>query len=189
MTQEQLADLLNYSKAWMSNLETGQAHPHRKTIIEIEKVLKLTPRTLLDIYDLIKYEEQDPGLAFVRYEDAERRARVIRHYSALVVPELPQTPEYARALITAANPTAPPKVIEHSLDIRLTRQEILSGEFPPTLWLVVDESALRRPIGGPAVHHAQLDALIETAQQPHIGLQVIPQPTGAHAGLTGASRS
>jgi transcriptional regulator with XRE-family HTH domain len=186
LTQERLADLLNYSKAWMSNLETGQVHPHRQIIIDIEKALKLPPKTLLDIFELIKYEEPDRKMAFVRYGDAERRARVIRQYSALVVPDLLQTPEYARTLISAARPTAPPKIVEDLLGDRLRRQEILASEAPPTLWLVLDECALLRPVGEPTTHQAQLDALIEAAQQPYIGLQVIPLSTGAHAGLMGS---
>jgi transcriptional regulator with XRE-family HTH domain len=187
MTQDRLAGLINYSKAWMSNLETGQVHPYRQTIIDIEKTLKLPPKVLLDIYEMIKYEEPDRSLALVRRGDAERHARVIRHYSALVVPDLLQTPEYARALIAAAHPTAPPKIVEDLLGDRLRRQEILSGEAPPTLWLVVDECALLRPVGGREVHIAQLEALAEAVQQqPSVGLQVIPLYTGAHAGLMGS---
>src|SRR6185312_12025560 len=83
MTQEQLVTLINYSKAWMSNLETGQVHPYRQTIIDVEKTLKLPPKVLLDIYELIKFEEPHPILAFERYADAESRARIIRRYDAL----------------------------------------------------------------------------------------------------------
>jgi transcriptional regulator with XRE-family HTH domain len=186
LTQERLAGLINYSKVWMSNLETGQVHPYRQTIIDIEKALKLPPRVLLDIFELVKYEEPQPGVACGRYADAERRARVIRQYTALVVPELLQTPEYARALIAAAHPTAKPEVIDGLLGDRLKRQEILAGDAPPTLWLVVDEGVLHRPVGGREVHIAQLDALIEAVQQPHVGCQVIPLSTGAHPGLMGS---
>jgi transcriptional regulator with XRE-family HTH domain len=184
MTQERLANLINYSKAWMSNLETGQVHPYRQTIIDIEKTLKLPPQVLLDIYELIKYEEPHPVLAFERYADAESRARIIRQYDALVVPGLLQTPEYAKALIVAGRQTAKPEVIERLLNDRLERQDVITRDDPPTLWLIVDESALRRPIGGREIHIAQLDALIEAAQRPNVGLQVIPLSTGAHAGLT-----
>jgi transcriptional regulator with XRE-family HTH domain len=183
MTQERLASLINYSKAWMSNLETGQVHPYRQTVIDIEKTLKLPPKVLLDIYEMIKYEEPQPALAFDRYADAESRARIIRQYNALVVPSLLQTPEYAKALIVAARKMAKSEVIEHILSDRMARQERLIRN-EPTLWLITDELSLRRPIGGREVHRAQLDALIEAAQRPNIGLQVIPLSTGAHAGLT-----
>jgi transcriptional regulator with XRE-family HTH domain len=186
LTQERLSELINFSKAWMSNVETGQLFPQKRDIIRIEKALNLAPHVLLDIFELIKYEEQPPGVASERYINAERRARIIRNYSALVVPDLLQTPDYARALITARHPTAKPEVIECLLRDRLKRQETLSRVDPPTLWLIVDEIALRRTIGGREVHCAQLDALIEAAQQPQIGLQVIPLCTGAHAGLMGS---
>jgi hypothetical protein len=137
---------------------------------------------LLDIYELIKFEESHPILAFERYANAERRARIIRQYDALVVPALLQTPEYAKALIMARRQTAKSEVIECLLSDRLERQErIIRDE--PTLWLIIDEFALRRPVGGREVHRAQLDALIEAAQRPNVGLQVIPLSTGAHAGL------
>jgi hypothetical protein len=170
---------------WINHVEAGQHFPKRSNVIELEKTLKLPPKVLLDIFELIKYEEPDRGVAFERYIDAERHARVIRQYSALVVPDLLQVPEYTRALIAAAHPTAKPEVIDDLLSDQLKRREVLSIDAPPTLWLVADELALRRPIGARDVQIMQLDALIEAVQLPHVGLQVIPLCTGAHAGLMG----
>jgi transcriptional regulator with XRE-family HTH domain len=184
MTQEKLAGLVSYSKAWLSNLETGHLCPHKQTVLDLEKHLGLPEKVLFDIFELVKYEDPHPVLAFERYADAECRATIIRQYNALVVPGLLQTPEYARALIEAGRPTAKPEVIERLLSDRLARQEILQRDDPPALWLIVDESALRRPVGGRDVHMAQLDALIEAARRPGIGIQVISFSTGAHAGLT-----
>jgi transcriptional regulator with XRE-family HTH domain len=185
LTQEQLARLVDRSTAWLGTIETGHGFPHKKDIIEIEKALRLAPKVFLDLLELNKYEEPNPVVGFRRYLDAERRARVVRQYSALVVPELLQVPEYARALITARHPMATPEAVESLLGERLRRQEVLSGDAPPRLWLIVDEAALRRPVGGRAVHLAQLDALSEAAQRPNVGLQLIPASTGAHAGLMG----
>jgi hypothetical protein len=184
MTQEYLAGLINYSKGWVGNVETGQLCPQKQTVIELEKVLALPEKVLLDIFDLVKYEEPHPVAAFERYVDAESRTTVIRQYQALVVPGLLQTAEYARALIAAGRPNARPEVIEGLLAARLERQEILSRDDSPTLWSVVDEAALRRPVGGRDVHLAQLDVLLEAARRPGITVQVIPLSTGAHAGLT-----
>jgi transcriptional regulator with XRE-family HTH domain len=184
MTQEYLASLINYSNGWVSNVETGQLCPQKQAVVELEKVLGLPEKVLLDIYELIKYEEPHPVLSFERYADAERRATVIRKYDALVVPGLLQTPEYARALIAAGRPSARPEVIETLLAARLERQEILSRDDPPTLWFVLDETVLMRPIGGRDVHVAQVDALLEAAERPGITVQVIPLATGAHTGLT-----
>ena len=184
MTQEYLAGLINYSKGWVSNVETGQLCPQKQTVIELEKVLGLPEKVLLDILDLVKYEEPHPVVAFERYADAESRATVIRQYHALVVPGLLQTADYARALIAAGRPDAKPEVIESLLAARLERQDILSRDDPPTLWLVVDETALLRPVGGRDLHIAQLDVLLEVAGRPGVTIQIVPLATGAHAGLT-----
>jgi transcriptional regulator with XRE-family HTH domain len=184
MTQEYLAGLVNYSNGWLSNLENGILCPQKQTVIELEKVLGLPEKVLLDIFDLIKYEEPHPVISFERFTDAENRATMIREYDALVVPGLLQTPDYARALIAAGRPSARPEVIESLLAGRIARQEILVRDDPPTLWLVIDETALLRPVGGPEVHRGQLDALVEAAQRPGVTVQVIPLSTGAHAGLT-----
>jgi transcriptional regulator with XRE-family HTH domain len=184
LTQAQFAKALNYSEGWVSNVETAQLHPKQQAIMMCEKVLGLPDGALLDIYQLIKHDKPHPVGSFERFADAERRALVIREYDALVVPGLLQTPEYARALIAAGRPTAKPEVVDNVLAARLERQEILSRDTPPTLWLVVDETVLRRPIGGREVHLGQLDALLAAAERPGIAVQVIPLATGAHAGLT-----
>jgi transcriptional regulator with XRE-family HTH domain len=184
MTQEYLGSLVNFTNGWVSNVETGQLCPRKESVLELEKVLGLPEKVLLDIHDLIKYEEPHPVFAFERYADAESRARVIREYDALVVPGLLQTPEYARALIAAGRPDARPEMIDNLLAARMERQETLTRQDPPTLWLVVDETVFSRPIGGRDVQVAQLDAVIEAAQRPGITVQVIPLSTGAHAGLT-----
>jgi transcriptional regulator with XRE-family HTH domain len=186
MTQEYLAGLVNYSSGWLANVETGHLCPQRQSVVELEKVLGLPEKVLLDIFELVKYEEPHPVISFERYTDAESRAAVIRQYHALVVPGLLQTPDYARALIAAGRPSARPETVESLVAARLERQDILARDDPPTLWLVIDETALLRPVGGPEVHRAQLDVLWEAARRPGVTVQVIPLATGAHAGLTGA---
>ena len=69
---------------------------------------------------------------------------------------------------------------------RLDRQAILSRERPPELWVVLDEAALRRPVGGSKVMHDQTLHLAGMAAQLHICLQVIPAAVGVHEGLDGA---
>jgi transcriptional regulator with XRE-family HTH domain len=184
LSQRELAARINYCKAWLSNIENGQVRPQRKMVIAIEQVLKVTPKVLLDVFEMIKYTESESVVASDDFAEAERHARTIRQYSAFAAPDLLQTPEYARVLIAGCHPTAKTEVIEGLVRDRLKRQDILRGDDLPTAWMIIDETALRRPIGGPEVHRTQLDALIEAAQSPHIGVQVIPLSTGPHAGLS-----
>jgi hypothetical protein len=68
----------------------------------------------------------------------------------------------------------------------MARQAILSRPNPPSLWVVLDEAVLRRPIGGPATMRAQLKHLIEMSQRPNVTVQVIPFKAGGHAAAGGA---
>src|SRR5262249_23552655 len=61
-----------------------------------------------------------------------------------------------------------------------------TGRGPPQVWAVIDEGALRRPVGGLAVMRAQLNRLIEVAELRHVTIQVVPFGRGGHAAAGGA---
>ncbi len=67
----------------------------------------------------------------------------------------------------------------------MRRQQVLHRESPPHLWVVIDETALRRPIGGRAVMLAQVDHLIRMSRRSHITVQVMPFSAGGHVGVGG----
>jgi transcriptional regulator with XRE-family HTH domain len=123
---------------------------------------------------------------FQSYLGLEAAAALIRTYEIQFVPGLLQTEEYARAVILLGHPSADTAEIERRVRLRAARQQILARSDPPQLWAVVDEGALRRPIGGTAVMRRQIDALIEATRQPRIRLQVIPFHIGGHAAAGGA---
>ncbi|MFI5066114.1 MAG: DUF5753 domain-containing protein [Streptosporangiales bacterium] len=68
----------------------------------------------------------------------------------------------------------------------MDRQAILGRPDPPDLWVIVDESVLRRPVGGAAVMAGQLDRLLTASRQPAVTVQVMPVAAGAHPGLLGS---
>jgi len=94
--------------------------------------------------------------------------------------------QQARAVVQLGQPRATPAEIEHRVGLRLARQELLTKPGGPRLWAVVDEAALRRPIGGTEVMREQLERLIEATQEPNITLQVVPFRSGGHAAEAGA---
>ncbi|HET9118465.1 MAG TPA: Scr1 family TA system antitoxin-like transcriptional regulator [Pseudonocardiaceae bacterium] len=71
----------------------------------------------------------------------------------------------------------------------MARQALLARASAPQFFAVVDEGALRRPVGEPRVMHRQLQHLLGVAEQPHVTLRVVPLMAGAHAGLGCAGRS
>lgn len=137
-----------------------------------------------------QYGEVLPGW-FEFYMGLEAAASRIRIYEMQFVPGLLQTPEYARAVIRGGHPAAPEDEITRRVSLRMKRQQILSRPegaelTPPKLWAVVDETALRRRLGGPGVMEAQLERLIELASEPNIALYVVPLQSGYHAAAAGS---
>jgi hypothetical protein len=123
---------------------------------------------------------------FEAYVGLEAAASVIRTFQLQFVPGLYQTEDYARAVTLLGHRAAPPHEIERRVSIRLKRQDLLTRQFPPRLWSVIDEGALRRPLGGAAVMRAQMKHLIDVAELPHVTIQVVPFGYGGHAGASGS---
>jgi Domain of unknown function (DUF5753) len=117
--------------------------------------------------------------------DFEAKATRVQNYEASFVPGLLQTAEYARAIIQGIAPTITEAELDNLVAARVARQTVLTRANAPQLFAVVDESALRRPIGEPGVMHRQLHHLLGMAEQPHVTLRVVPLSAGAHAGLRG----
>ncbi|SCG56138.1 Helix-turn-helix domain-containing protein [Micromonospora echinaurantiaca] len=162
---------------------------------------------LLTLYGVTAAEEREPLLKLARdanspgwwhrygdvlpswfqsYLGLEAAAALIRTYEVQFVPGLLQTPAYARAVVLLGHPRADAAEVDRRVDLRMRRQQLLRRPRPPQLWAVVDEAALRRPIGGPAVMREQLTALIEATSAPNIRLQVVPFTAGGHAAAGGA---
>jgi transcriptional regulator with XRE-family HTH domain len=121
---------------------------------------------------------------FEPYVGLEAAASFIRTYEIQVVPGLLQTDGYARALIEHGTAAGGDEIARRS-ELRANRQAILRRPDPPQLWAVVDEGALRRPVGSPDVIRAQLEHLIEMAAHPAVTLQVLPFRAGAHSAMGG----
>ncbi|GAA3172826.1 MULTISPECIES: helix-turn-helix domain-containing protein [Streptomyces] len=120
---------------------------------------------------------------FAAYLSLEQAALQIRAYESQFVHGLLQTREYARALLTAANPHAPAEATERRVALRMRRQELLARDTPPRVWVVMDETVLRWPVGGTDVMRAQIDHLIEVQRLPQVTLQIMPFTNGPHPAM------
>jgi hypothetical protein len=123
---------------------------------------------------------------FQAYVGLEEAAARIRTYEVQFVPGLLQTKEYARAVVTAGAAGIGAEEIARRVDLRLERQRILDKPDGPVFWAVIDEAALRRPIGGTEVMRAQLEHLIDLMRQPNITIQIMPFSFGGHSAEGGA---
>ncbi|MFJ9902713.1 helix-turn-helix domain-containing protein [Streptomyces sp. NPDC101152] len=108
------------------------------------------------------------------------------HYACMYIPGLLQTRGYAEAVHRASEIQCPEGEVQHMVDIRMKRQELLDRDEPPHVWCVIDEAALRRRVGGPDVMREQLRQVLALSQRPHVTVQVLPFSTGAHAAAVGS---
>ncbi|MFI9808431.1 helix-turn-helix domain-containing protein [Streptomyces sp. NPDC052301] len=120
---------------------------------------------------------------FAAYLSLEQAASQIRAYENQFVHGLLQTEDYARALLDAIDPHASADATERRVALRLRRQELLAREGPPRLWVMMDETVLRRPVGGPEVMRAQIDRLVELNRLPHVTVQIMPYANGPHPAM------
>ncbi|MFI2203258.1 helix-turn-helix domain-containing protein [Streptomyces sp. NPDC020192] len=121
---------------------------------------------------------------FSLYVSLEGAARIIRSYEPHFVPGLLQTEEYARAVMEAGTiGQTSPQTVERHVSLRLERQRLLERDDPPHLWVIMDETVLRRPVSTrPEVMRDQLDRLLEFAERDRVTLQIAEFAAGPHPG-------
>lgn len=160
-------------------------------------------RLLLDLYGITDENRREAMVTLAResrqrgwwekYQDVfrsslpdfESGASLIRTWEIVLIPGLLQTEGYIRALWRAAR-VPDETLVDRRVQARLTRQEILFRENPPTLLALIDEAALRKSIGGTEVMREQIRHLVEMASKPNITIQVVPDSAGAHPALEGS---
>jgi len=196
ITREEAGDVIRASGSKISRLELGR-----------------TGFKLRDVYDLLSlYGVHDDGdratsiaLAqqantpswwrsygdvlpawFEPYLGMEQAARLIRCFDIQFVPSLLQTRDYARAVIRLAHSDAAQAETNQRLVLRMRRQEMLDQPAPPQLWAIIDESVLRRSIGGAETMRGQIRHLIELSQRRHVTIQVLPFTAGGRPAGSGA---
>lgn len=117
------------------------------------------------------------------YVGMEAEATEIKDFQVDLIPGLLQTRAYTEAVTRAADPTRDPAEVERLVAIRADRQGRLTGDDPPLLWVVIDEAAIRRTVGGPEVMRDQLLQLRDIARLPSVSIRILPFGAGAHAAM------
>ncbi|MFE3643248.1 helix-turn-helix domain-containing protein [Streptomyces sp. NPDC059169] len=132
-----------------------------------------------------RFHDVLPGW-FSMYVSLEGAASLIRAYEPHFVPGILQTEEYARGVMrSGALGATSADDIERHVALRMERQGLLGRSDAPRFWVIMDETVLRRPVGGPQVMRAQLDQLLRAAELPNVTLQIAEFATGPHPGTYG----
>lgn len=194
LTAEDVAARLLVSQSKISRLENGRRSISPRDVRDLCQIYSVGDERVIDSLMKMAKESRQRGwwhafgdVPYSVYIGLEADAASVRNYESLVVPGLLQTQEYAEAVVRGIQPESPLDVVEQRVNVRMTRQErIHATQEPMRFWAVVDEAALRRPVGGEKVMHDQLLTLIEVSRLPHVTVQIMPFGNGAHPGMTGA---
>jgi transcriptional regulator with XRE-family HTH domain len=195
ITREEAGYAIRASGSKISRMELGRVSFKERDVTDLLKLYGVDEDETATLVALAvqanspgwwhKYGDVLPDW-FQVYVGLEEAASLIRLYEVQFVPGLLQTADYARAVVRLGQPGAAPEEIERRISLRMGRQELLTKPGGPRLWAIVDEAALRRPIGGTEVMRAQLVQLIQATEDPNVTLQVMPFRSGGHAAEAGA---
>jgi transcriptional regulator with XRE-family HTH domain len=122
---------------------------------------------------------------FEVYLGLEEAASLLRTYELQFVPGLLQTEDYAHAVVRLGYSDASDEEVERRVQLRTARQKRFTSPGAPTLWAVLDEAVVRRPLGGRDVMRRQLEHLIAMSELPNVTLQIVPFGAGGHAAAGG----
>ena len=196
LTREEAGEAIRASEWKIHRLENGQVGFKERDIIDLLRLYQVTDPTEVAEFVSLAREANSPGWWqhygdvlppwFRTYVDLESAARLIRTYEGQFIPGLLQTDDYMRAVVQGAHLEESPEELGRRVRLRMARQILLTREHPPRLWAVVDEAALRRPVGGPEVMRGQLERLIDAAKLPNVTLQILPFGEGAHPAMVGS---
>ncbi|MFI8459862.1 Scr1 family TA system antitoxin-like transcriptional regulator [Kitasatospora sp. NPDC085464] len=179
-TQEDLAAAMGYSDSYISAVETGRKSTSRNFVRAADKALG-TGQTL----ELMWVGMRKKGFleGFPEHAAQEARASEIRIFEPNLIPGLFQTKAYAAARESAAvqRGSSTEDQAAERVKFLVARQRLLKRADPPVIHAVIDESGLRRQVGGAATMRAQLEHLAEMATRPHVIFQVAPFALAEHA--------
>jgi transcriptional regulator with XRE-family HTH domain len=193
LTIDRVAEELECSPSKVSRIETGQVSATPRDVRDMLGLYGVDDARLEAMVQVAREARQrgwwqkfvDVPDGVPAYVGLETAATSIDVYMALLVPALLQTPDYARAVIAAVRPDLPRSEIDRRVELRLRRQDLLGQERPPRMRVLLDDTVLRRPVGGPAVMAAQRRRLLADADRPAVTIQVLEAGAGAHAGMDG----
>jgi DNA-binding XRE family transcriptional regulator len=175
----EMGKIIGCVRSTVSRLESGELKIDEKQATNIDKRWNTGGHFLR----LLKYAKRghDPDW-FREHIHFEAKATALKLCGHSLVPGLLQTEDYARAIYTIGGS----KDVEADVAARMARKDTLNRPDPPLVWVLLDEDALHRPVGGPQVMRDQLTQFLELSSLPNIMVRVVPGSVGYHVGLDGA---
>lgn len=176
LTQQQLAEMAVMTRSHIAHIEAGRRMPSREDARRLDRALGTG-----DV--LSSFLPQDDSVVADHFEVArqlEQQATMIREFALSLVPGILQTERYMRAVLRTAFPPWSEEECDRAVVTRLERAKILTDPVTPVVWALLDETVLRRPVGGPDVMKEQLRHIVRLVEDNRVRVHVLPFGLGAH---------
>ncbi|MER7846627.1 helix-turn-helix transcriptional regulator [Kitasatospora sp. NPDC096077] len=172
--QEDVGKLLHCDRTVISRTESGKRKPSIEEVDELDRLYG-TGDLLKRLFGRVDWDaEIEHPDWFQEYADHEAIAIGVRAYQDGTMYGLLQCQQYARALFATGDAAGNAEEIEELTRARLSRQSRFLVPDGPLLLVVLDESAIRRVVGGPGVMRCQMEHLLRVAQLRNVVIQVAP---------------
>ncbi|MFB6980583.1 helix-turn-helix domain-containing protein [Streptomyces scopuliridis] len=179
LSQREVGAPARYGQQYVAKVEAGDRMASPEFAAGCDQVFG-TPGMFARLRDRCAEKGGYPDW-FEPYVLLEQQASAILDYSNSLIMGLLQTEAYAHDLYRKWRPTDPLDVTAERVARRFKRREVLERENPPLVWVILDESCLRREIGSHAVMAEQVAHLIEEAESPRFTIQLLPFSAGTPA--------
>ncbi|GAA4819027.1 helix-turn-helix transcriptional regulator [Streptomyces ziwulingensis] len=183
LTQEQFAELANMHVDTIGSIEQGRLALQPDRAEQFDELLD-TGGTLTILIRKMPVRERIVQFA-QGLVDHEQEALSILSYETQVVPGQLQTRDYCRAVFDYRYPAIESETAEQWVNARMERQLIWQRDRPPVGHFVLEESLLRRVVGGPEVMRQQFRQILEVTEPIHMSFQIMPMDRTPHASLDG----
>jgi transcriptional regulator with XRE-family HTH domain len=188
MSGEEVAGRLSWSTSKLSRMEIGRNPPSPPDLGKLLDLYGTTDQAHRDQLAVLLREAKRKGwwqiysdIPYSTMIGLEAEAVSMLVYEQVIL-GLFQTEAYARAIIAGTDPAIDPETLDQRVEVRMTRQAVLTKERSMEVRAVLDETCIRRLVGGREVMRRQLGRLLELAERPNVIVQVLPFEVGAHPG-------
>lgn len=192
MTQRQLAELLDWQEAKVSDVVQGKGGVNETDVVRLLSYCRVPAAEMERLLALFRESREKGWLLFPddgvpeqlrSLVEQERLASKIVVWTMNLIPGLLQIASYIREVAEKSTRRLQPMDIDALIRAKLERQAI----FRPGREFVffVHEQALRLPVGGSAVMNPQMNHIMTMLVRRYITFRVVPTAIGAHAGLPG----
>ncbi|GHH50394.1 helix-turn-helix domain-containing protein [Lentzea cavernae] len=192
LTQDSVAASLDWSKSKMIRIEQGRSgisvtdlralllHYGITEPARVDELVELARATKRPDW-MAKYKGLPKGFAeFIELEQVAIRCRYVQ---TSLIPGMLQTPGYATAVVGGGG--GKEEEVQRGVEIRMHRQDRI-GPVGPSMFFIIDESALHRVIGSAEVMREQLGHIKELAATSQMSIQIVPFAAGVHPAMKGS---